>query len=223
MKITWLPGYADYGRTLSLQEELVERHREDPMREDDLLLLEHEPVYTIGRTRDHSSLNTPAMLPHPVVETGRGGQATYHGPGQLVGYPVTDLNRHGRDLHRYIRTLEQALVETCSLFGVSARIREGLVGIWVEDRKLGSIGVAVRKWITMHGFALNITRESLPPFLSITPCGLQGVRMTCLEAEMAMAGETPRQNLLHDFGREFAVIWQASLAVMPVKINKTKQ
>lgn len=222
MKTTWLPGYADYGRTLALQEELVRQHQHDPSLDDDLLLLEHEPVYTIGRTRDHSSLNTPAMLPHPVVETGRGGQATYHGPGQLVGYPVTDLNRYGRDLHRYIRALEQALVDTCGRFGVAARIRDGLVGIWVEDRKLGSIGVAVKKWVTMHGFALNITRESLPPFQSITPCGLHGVRMTCLEAEMAMTGAEAPPHLLRDFGREFASIWQARCAGLSRDANTTR-
>ena len=116
-------------------------------------------------------------------ETNRGGQATYHGPGQLVGYPLLDLNLRGRDLHLHLRSIEDALIAACGDLGVAADRRESLTGVWVENRKLASIGVGVRKWISMHGFAINITRESLPPFLAITPCGLDGVSMTCLAAE----------------------------------------
>jgi lipoyl(octanoyl) transferase len=148
-----------------------------------IILLEHEPVYTIGRLRDHSSLRDSTSLPHPVFETNRGGQATYHGPGQLVGYPILDLTPRGRDLHQHLRMLEDALIRSCLKFGVNAGRREGMTGVWVENRKLASIGVGVRKWISMHGFAINITRECLPPFLAITPCGLDGVTMTCLENE----------------------------------------
>ena len=147
-----------------------------------ILLLEHEPVYTIGRLRDQSSLGA-ASLSYPVIETNRGGQATYHGPGQLVGYPLLDLNQRGRDLHAHLRLIEDALIAACADLGVAAVRRDGLTGVWVENRKLASIGVGVRKWISMHGFAINITRESLPPFLAITPCGLDGVSMTCLAAE----------------------------------------
>lgn len=150
---------------------------------DQILLLEHEPVYTIGRLRDQSSLGSSPTLPHPVFETNRGGQATYHGPGQLVGYPLLDLNPRGRDLHLHLRLIEDALIAACADLGVAAGRREGLTGVWVENRKLASIGVGVRKWISMHGFAINVTRESLPPFLAITPCGLDGVSMTCLAAE----------------------------------------
>ena len=142
---------------------------------DTILLLEHEPVYTIGRLRDQSSLRDSSSLPHPVFETNRGGQATYHGPGQLVGYPILDLTPRGRDLHLHLRLLEDALIRACARFGVTAGRREGMTGVWVENRKLASIGVGVRKWISMHGFAINITRASLPPFLAITPCGLDGV------------------------------------------------
>lgn len=152
-----------------------------------VLLLEHEPVYTIGRLRDRSSLRDAASLPHPVIETNRGGQATYHGPGQLVGYPVLDLNARGRDLHEHLRGLEDALIRACARFAVAATRRKGLTGVWVENRKLASIGVGVRKWISMHGFAINITRECLPPFFAITPCGLDGVTMTCLEDEAGRA------------------------------------
>jgi lipoyl(octanoyl) transferase len=123
------------------------------------------------------------VLPFPVYETNRGGQATYHGPGQLVGYPILDLNVRGRDLHRHLRKIEEALIRACSGFGVIAGRRDGLTGVWVENRKLASIGIGVRKWISMHGFALNITRQCLPPFFAITPCGLDGVTMTSLESE----------------------------------------
>lgn len=145
--------------------------------------LEHAPVYTIGRTRDQSSLRNPELLPHPVEEINRGGQATYHGPGQLVGYPIVDLRPLGKDLHTYIRAIEQALIDTCQDFGINAQRREGLTGVWVENRKLASIGVGVRKWIGMHGFAINITKESLKGFLSITPCGLDGVKISCVAHE----------------------------------------
>jgi lipoyl(octanoyl) transferase len=152
---------------------------------DTIFLLEHEPVYTIGRLRDQSSLREAATLPHPVFETNRGGQATYHGPGQLVGYPILDLNPRGRDLHLHLRLIEDALIAACADLGVYAGRREGMTGVWVENRKLASIGVGVRKWVSMHGFAINVTRESLPPFIAITPCGLDGVSMTCLETEAA--------------------------------------
>ncbi|RYD40898.1 MAG: lipoyl(octanoyl) transferase LipB, partial [Verrucomicrobiaceae bacterium] len=150
---------------------------------DTILLLEHVPVYTIGRIRDQSSLRDPASLPFPVHEISRGGQATFHGPGQLVGYPILDLNPRGKDLHEHLRKIEDALIRACQHFGVNAGRREGLTGVWVENRKLASIGVGVRKWISMHGFAINITRESLPPFFAITPCGIDGVTMSCLENE----------------------------------------
>jgi lipoyl(octanoyl) transferase len=148
-----------------------------------LFLLEHAPVYTIGRQRDQSSLRDPAALPAPVVETNRGGQATYHGPGQLVGYPILDLRERNRDLHAHLRGIEEALILACRDFGIDAVRRDGLTGVWVENRKLASIGVGVRKWISMHGFAINITPNCLLPFFAITPCGLDGVVMSCVEQE----------------------------------------
>lgn len=176
-------------------------------RSDTLYLLEHEPVYTIGRLRDQSSLRSTAALAHPFFETNRGGQATYHGPGQLVGYPMLDLNTRGRDLHLHLRLIEDALIEACADLGVAAGRRDGMTGVWVEERKLASIGVGVRKWVSMHGFAINITRESLPPFLSITPCGLDGVSMTCLQAEapgeitMEMAISKISERMLEKFSK----------------------
>src|SRR5207302_1476383 len=149
---------------------------------DQFLLLEHEPVYTIGRTPDQSSLRDAARLPHPLVQINRGGQATYHGPGQLIGYPILDLRERGQDLHRYLRALEEILIETCAVFGVAAQRRDKLTGVWIENRKIASIGVGIRDWITMHGFALNVCGD-LSPFSEITPCGIAGVEMTSIERE----------------------------------------
>lgn len=182
LEIRHLPGLIPYDDGLRLQEETVAAllAQESP---DILFLLEHEPVYTIGRLRDQSSLRDTSMLPYPVHETNRGGQATYHGPGQITGYPILDLTTRGKDLHEHLRKIEEALILACDRFGVQAGRRDGLTGVWVGNRKLASIGVGVRKWISMHGFAINITDESLPPFFAITPCGLDGVSMTSLEKE----------------------------------------
>jgi len=182
LRILHLPEPVTYEEGLRLQEEHVNAILSGTG-QDTIILLEHQPVYTIGRLKDQSSLRDPASLPFPVFETNRGGQATYHGPGQLVGYPILDLNPRGRDLHAHLRGLEDVLIRVCASFDVVAGRREGLTGVWVGNRKLASIGVGVRKWISMHGFAINITKESLPPFFAITPCGLDGVAMTCLEAE----------------------------------------
>jgi lipoyl(octanoyl) transferase len=178
------PGRMSFEAALALQENLV-TELQAGRGEETLVLLEHEPVYTIGRTRDRSSLRQ--NLPHPVFETNRGGQATFHGPGQLVGYPVLDLSRRGRDLHRYLRFLEDLLIGLSATYGVTAQNREGLTGVWVGPRKLASLGVGVRKWVSMHGFAINITRESTEAFAHITPCGLTGVEMTSLAHESGAA------------------------------------
>ncbi|MDQ3623171.1 MAG: lipoyl(octanoyl) transferase LipB [Verrucomicrobiota bacterium] len=183
--VRWL-GRTAYEEALALQTELVARKIAAPQTPDELLLLEHEPVYTIGRAPDQSSLRGGAHLPHPMVQINRGGQATYHGPGQLVGYPILDLRPRGQDLHRYLRALEQLLIETVRSFGIAAERREGLTGVWAGERKLASIGVGVRRWITMHGFALNVCGD-LSPFNAITPCGLACVEMTSVERESGRA------------------------------------
>ncbi len=178
--LRWL-GRIGYGEALALQEKTVEQRALGEVG-DVVFLLEHDPVYTIGRTPDRSSLGESGALPHPVVVTNRGGQATFHGPGQLVAYPVFDLRPLRQDLHRYLRALESAVIDICARFGVAASSRDGLTGAWVDDRKIASIGVGVRRWITMHGFALNV-RNDLGGFAKITPCGIGGVEMTSLEQE----------------------------------------
>ena len=185
LETRWL-GRITFEDALVLQDQLVaERATLEPGAQvppEVLLLLEHEPVYTIGRTPDQTSLRDAALLPYPVVQINRGGQATYHGPGQLVGYPILNLAARGQDLHRYLRELEEALIEALAEYGVAAVRREGLTGVWVGERKIASIGVGVRKWISMHGFALNVCGD-LTPFNQITPCGIAGVEMTNLERE----------------------------------------
>ena len=177
----WL-GRMAFADALALQEDLVAKKRTDYSSGDELLLLEHDPVYTIGRTPDQSSLRGAEHLPHPLFLINRGGQATYHGPGQLIGYPIIDLRNYGQDLHRYLRWLEELLVETLGSVGIVATTRAGLTGVWVEDRKIASIGVGVRHWITMHGFALNVCGD-LSSFAQIVPCGISDVTMTSIEKE----------------------------------------
>jgi len=181
--VRWL-GRLNYAAGLALQEEIVARHLAGEAA-DTLLLLEHDPVFTIGRTPDRSSLGNPDHLPAPLIEIGRGGQATWHGPGQLVGYPILDLARYGQDLHHYLRALEEGLILGCHALGVPAERSPGQTGVWAAPgRKLASIGVGARRWISMHGFALNVSGD-LPGFKAITPCGIEGVVMTSLEQEGA--------------------------------------
>jgi lipoyl(octanoyl) transferase len=182
MLITRWLGRVPYAEALALQEDIVRQKIADEATPDELLLLEHEPIYTIGRTPDQSSLRGSVHLPHPVIMIGRGGQATYHGPGQLVGYPLLDLRTRGQDLHRYLRGLEEVLMVLLAEYGVLGERREGMTGVWVAGRKVASIGVGVRKWISMHGFALNVGTD-LSAFEAITPCGLAGVEMTSLSRE----------------------------------------
>jgi lipoyl(octanoyl) transferase len=185
LQVHWL-GRTDFANALALQEEIVAKKRADPSHPDELLLLEHEPVYTIGRTPDQSSLLGAAHLPHPLFAINRGGQATYHGPGQLMGYPIIDLRGCGQDLHRYLRWLEQLLIEMLAQYEIAATQRASLTGVWIDDRKIASIGVGVRHWITMHGFALNVCGD-LSPFNQIVPCGIDNVAMTSMEKETGRA------------------------------------
>jgi lipoyl(octanoyl) transferase len=183
LKFEDLGADLDFKKIWDLQEDLVQRRRAQTI-EDTILLLEHSPVYTIGRTRDKTSLEVHQNLPHPVVEINRGGQGTFHGPGQLVGYAILDLARREKDLHLHLRNLEEAIIISLDTLGINAKRREGLTGVWVENRKIASLGVGVRSWVTLHGFALNVQAISLPPFQMITPCGIDGVAMTSVETEI---------------------------------------
>ena len=179
-EIRWL-GRIAYVPALAMQEEAVTARGEGEYG-DRIFLLEHEPVYTIGHKRDRSSLGEEP-LPHPVEEINRGGQATFHGPGQLVGYFIFDLQKLTPDLHVFLRWIEEGLIALLADYGLAAQRREGLTGVWIENRKIASIGVGVRKWITMHGFGLNVGSD-LSGFEAITPCGIQGVTMTSISREL---------------------------------------
>ena len=179
----WL-SRVDYRDGLALQEQLVEARRHDRIG-DTLVLLEHPPVITLGRGGDPANVlqdrETLAFRGIELHETGRGGDVTYHGPGQLVGYPVLRLEGAERDAHAYLRNLEQGLIDVAAHYGLSATRVDGLTGIWVGDEKLAAIGVRLSTgWITSHGFALNVATD-LGGFESIVPCGIRGRGVTSLE------------------------------------------
>ncbi len=181
--VRWL-GRLPYAPASALQDRLVAA-RQEKKGTDTLLLLEHPPVITLGRSSDPAHvLISPAERAARGIElheAGRGGDVTYHGPGQLVGYPIVALVGERRDAHRYLRDVEEILIGAAADFGVRARRDAGLTGIWVGDRKLGAIGVRISTgWIASHGFALNVATD-LSAFDAIVPCGLRGCRMTSLE------------------------------------------
>lgn len=181
-------GRVEYGRALAMQETLLGGKVAGTDDADYLLLLEHEPVYTLGRGADEGDLHgVPARDGVPVFRVGRGGGATFHGPGQLVAYPIIRLRRNARDVHRYVRTLERVLIGTCAVFGVTAESRSGLTGVWVGGEKLASIGIGVRRGVTWHGVALNVTTD-VRYFQRITPCRLPNVSVTSLAC---LAGRAP--------------------------------
>jgi lipoyl(octanoyl) transferase len=157
---------------------------------DVVLLLEHPPVVTVGRRTDESAeLHVPAGADVEVVETDRGGKSTFHGPGQLVCYPILDLNRHGRDVKKYVRDLEEALIRTVAPFGLTGERIDGLTGVWMTQppRKLASIGVHVSRWVTTHGYALNVDLDPAPFTEWITACGLEDTTFTTIARETGRA------------------------------------
>jgi lipoyl(octanoyl) transferase len=153
---------------------------------DTVLLLEHPPVITLGRRSEPGELHVPPGAEVEIVETDRGGKSTYHGPGQLVGYPIFDLTRHGQDVKRYCRDLEEALIRTMKRLGVEATRIEGLTGIWLEapPRKIASIGIHISKWVTTHGYALNVDLDPAPFTEWITACGLEDAAFTTIAREL---------------------------------------
>jgi len=172
-------GTVEYSAALDLQSSILETRMRDEIG-DTLLLLEHPSVFTLGRGADERFLvNPPADI--PVYRVSRGGQVTYHGPGQLIGYPILKLAGPERDVLRYLRNLERVMINALASFGISAAQRPGLTGVWVDTRKIASIGVGLRRWVTMHGFALNVTTD-LSLFETIVPCGIEGCRTTSIAA-----------------------------------------
>ena len=235
-------GRRPYGETLALQRELAETRKRDEAAPDLLLFVEHEPVVTLGRGARPKHLLVSdrrlADLGIAVAEVERGGDVTYHGPGQLVGYPILRLDRHRRDLHWYLRRLEEALLGALAAWGLAGVRVEGFTGVWVADsaareraraiegdgfdtaagpdvprlvaagrlRKIASIGVHASRWVTSHGFALNLTDEPLRHFGEIVPCGIDGVTMTTLESEgVRVAWDEAVDAVCAGFARAFDV------------------
>jgi lipoate-protein ligase B len=199
------PRMLDYDAAFELQLDRRERCLESEGRRNYLLLVEHTPVITVGRSGSRADVladdDLLAQRGVRVVETNRGGRVTFHGPGQLVVYPIVDLKLHGRDLHRYLRDLEAWLIGLCGEYGVPAHADGPHTGVWVEGRKIASIGIAVRRWVAYHGIALNLNVD-LDYFRLIVPCGVPEVKMTSLEREMGQA--PPLENVAEKAAKAFA-------------------
>jgi len=204
-------GLVAYSEGLELQRALVEDRRANRI-PDTLLLLQHPHVVTIGVKKDGRGhiLATPEQLSArgvEVHETGRGGDVTYHGPGQIVGYPILDLKPDRQDVHRYVRDLEETLIRVAAEFGVTATRVKGLTGVWVGGEKLAAIGVRIGRWITSHGFALNV-RTNLDEFALIVPCGIADRGVTSLE----QLGVAARQSEVEDaIVRHFSAVFERQL------------
>jgi lipoyl(octanoyl) transferase len=186
-------GLRPYAEVLELQRALAQRRLSGELKDDLLLLVEHEPVVTLGRgTQPRSLPLSAAELARRGVqqfEVERGGDVTFHGPGQLVGYPILDLRQHREDLHWYLRTLEDALIAGLDELGIEAGRNPGLTGVWTRGRKIGSIGIHVKQWVTFHGFALNVNTD-LSYFELIVPCGIRDVVMTSVALELGRTDPT---------------------------------
>jgi lipoyl(octanoyl) transferase len=185
-------GRQPYAQTLELQRKLARQRMTGELGDDILLLVEHDPVITLGRGARPQSLPIPANNLErrgiEVYEVERGGDVTFHGPGQLVGYPIIDLRRHREDLHWYLRTLEAGLIGALDAMSISAGTVPGLTGVWTRGRKIASIGIHVKQWITYHGFALNVFTD-LAYFDLIVPCGIRDVVMTSVAMELGRTDE----------------------------------
>jgi lipoyl(octanoyl) transferase len=178
-------GTVDYREAWDLQRRLAADVAAGS-RPDTVLFLEHPPTITLGRRSEPGELHLPEGVEVDVVEVDRGGKSTYHGPGQLVCYPILDLTRHGQDVKRYCRDLEEALIRTMAWFGVEATRIDGLTGVWLESppRKIASIGIHIHRWVTTHGYALNVDLDPAPFTQWITACGLDGYAFTSMAREL---------------------------------------
>jgi lipoyl(octanoyl) transferase len=207
------PGLGPYDEAHALQQRLEAARQADEI-PDVLLLLEHPPVYTKGKRTDPGELGmgddwyrTQGI---EVTETDRGGRVTYHGPGQLVGYPIVSLRPYGDNVHEYVRKLERLMIDSLGGFGIESEVIDGLTGVWVggrppEGRKIGSIGIHVSRGVTTHGFAVNVNND-LQPFEWIVPCGIDGARMTSVCRELD--AEQDMDACMDDVGRRFGEIFE---------------
>jgi len=205
-----------YARGLEIQDELVAARQAGRI-PDQLLLLEHDPVFTLGRNARSENVLFPAAALRErgfeVFETGRGGDVTYHGPGQVVGYPILDLAPDRRDVHRYVRDLEEVMIRTCAAYGVEASRVAGLTGTWLGADKVGAIGVRIARWVTSHGFALNVATD-LSAFELIVPCGIRGRGVTSLER--ALGRPVPLDEVMDRLAASFASVFERELRAHPI-------
>jgi lipoyl(octanoyl) transferase len=216
-------GLVPYADGLELQRRLVEERKADRI-PDTLLLLQHPHVLTIGVKKDgRDHIIAPAdrltSLGVDVFETGRGGDVTYHGPGQLVGYPILDLNPDRRDVHRYVRDLEEVMIRVCADYGLTAGREKGFSGAWIGDEKIGAIGVRISRWVTSHGFAFNVTTD-IEFFNLIVPCGIADRGVTSLAAKL---GRVPGMSEVEDrFVERFSEVFDrrpAEEAISPSRVS----
>src|SRR5690349_4915513 len=215
-------GRVPYGEALVLQREIAAARITGTIPHDVLLLVEHPPVVTLGRSaKSHHMLCTPAVLAARGIdfhEVERGGDVTFHGPGQLVGYPILDLKRHKQDLHWYLRQVEEALITGLDDLGIVAERHAGLTGVWTQGRKIASIGVHARDWVTWHGFALNVTTD-LTAFHRIVPCGIPDVEMTSVLRESGGGSRSLRDQaraaVVRGFETAFGVEASEARATVP--------
>jgi lipoyl(octanoyl) transferase len=200
-------GRIPYAEGLEIQAELVAARQANAI-PDTLLLLEHDPVFTLGRNaRRENVLLSEAILKErgfDVFDTGRGGDVTYHGPGQVVGYPILDLSDR-KDVHRYVRDLEEVMIRACADYGVAAGRVAGLTGAWVGAEKIGAIGVRIARWVTSHGFALNVATD-LAPFAWIVPCGIADRGVTSLE--LLLRRPVPLDEVMERLVTHFAAVFE---------------
>jgi len=216
-------GRMDYAPALELQRKAARDRISGVIPQDVLFLVEHPPAVTLGRrSKQQNLMASKEMLAERGVrlfEVERGGDVTFHGPGQLVGYPIMDLKRHRQDLHWFLRQVEEAIIRTLAAFGIDAERNEGFTGVWTGGRKIAAIGVHARDWVTWHGFALNVTTD-LSYFDLIVPCGIDGVEITSIEKELRTRGGVAAEGLSvgsvgHVMQATFAEVFGLSPIDMP--------
>jgi lipoate-protein ligase B len=211
-------GMMGYVSALELQRAVARDRIAGALQQDLLLLVEHPPVVTLGRTAKASNLTSSTELLTSrgveLYEVERGGDVTFHGPGQLVGYPIIDLKRHKRDLHWYLRQVEASLIDAMREHGIVAGRSSGYTGVWTEGRKIASIGVHARDWVTWHGFALNVTTD-LSYFDLIVPCGIPSVDMTSMRRELDLP-HIPMSAVESTVARSFAKVFDLTIVDLPL-------
>jgi lipoyl(octanoyl) transferase len=223
--ITQLLGRVSFDEAYQLQRELWQRRVKGEI-PDQLILLEHDPVITLGRESHPANILVDIKLLEisgiQIVETDRGGDVTYHGPGQLIGYPILNLSPYRMDVLRYLRDLEEVLIQTLAHFQILAHRVEGKTGVWFENQKIASIGVKISRWVTYHGFALNVNTD-LSAFDHITPCGLIGVKMTSMEKVLGhkVSLDDVAQVVVRGMTRVFNVDETRKQKIAPMKTIET--